>query len=54
MAVLCAATMHDAAALDNLRSNRPNERNAGNNSRDSGLNADLNKIVKTFRRLAAN
>src|SRR5699024_8550046 len=44
---------HLAAALDNLRSNRPDKRDAGNNRSNRSLNTDLNKIVQTFRRLPA-
>src|SRR5699024_1622867 len=45
---------HLAAALNDLRSHRANKRDARNNRRNRRLNTDLNKIVKTFRRLATN
>src|SRR5699024_12872388 len=45
---------HLTAALNDLRSHRANKRDARNNRSNRRLNTDLNKIVKTFRRLATN
>src|SRR5699024_7838737 len=45
---------HLAAALNDLRSHRTDKRDARNNRSNRRLNANFDKIVKTFRRLTTN